>query len=56
MEVELIVRSYQECYDIYSADVQVTEAQLCADVPEGGKGVCLVKFPLSIFKLIKTIS
>jgi hypothetical protein len=43
MEVDLVVRSYQECYDIYSVDVPVTEAQLCADVPEGGKGICLVK-------------
>ncbi|XP_065347871.1 trypsin-7-like [Cloeon dipterum] len=40
LEVDQVVRDYQDCFNIYTPDVNVTTEQICADVPEGGKGIC----------------
>jgi len=50
--VDQVVRGYQECFDIYSPDVPITEEQICADVPEGGKGVCSVNDIFSAFSFL----
>lgn len=42
MEGDVVIRDQQVCYDIYASDVQITGAQICADVPEGGVGICSV--------------
>jgi hypothetical protein len=52
LEIELTVRDHEECAGIYAPDVALTDAQICADVPEGGKGVCMVRIYLFISYII----
>jgi hypothetical protein len=50
------VRNHQECYGIYEAEVKITDAQICADVPEGGVGTCGVSFNKTTINLLTVLN